>query len=49
LQDGRTPDPSYREFVPGYAVTLYGSEGKTVDYVLFSDSTVRVATVANGT
>jgi hypothetical protein len=44
LQDGRTLDPSYREFVPGYAVTSYGSQGKTVDYVLFSDSAVRAAT-----
>ena len=44
LQDGRTLDPSYREFVPGYAVTSYGSQGKTMDYVLFSDSAVRAAT-----
>jgi hypothetical protein len=44
LQDGRTLDATYREFVPGYAVTSYGSQGKTVDYVLFSDSAVRVAT-----
>lgn len=44
LQDGRTLDRSYREFVPGYAVTSYGSQGKTVDYVLFSDSAVRAAT-----
>ena len=44
LQDGRTLDPSYREFVPGYAVTSYGSQGRTVDYVLFSDSAVRAAT-----
>lgn len=44
LQDGRTLDISYREFVPGYAVTSYGSQGKTMDYVLFSDSAVRAAT-----
>jgi hypothetical protein len=44
LQDGRTLDPNYREFVPGYAVTSYGSQGKTMDYVLFSDSAVRAAT-----
>jgi ATP-dependent exoDNAse (exonuclease V) alpha subunit len=44
LQDGRTLDASYREFVPGYAVTSYGSQGKTMDYVLFSDSAVRAAT-----
>lgn len=46
LHDGRTLDPNYREFVPGYAVTSYGSQGKTVDYVLFSDSAVRAATNA---
>jgi len=39
-------DASYREFLPGYAVTSYGSQGKTVDYVLFSDSTVKAATSA---
>jgi conjugative relaxase-like TrwC/TraI family protein len=44
LRDGRTLDASYREFVPGYAVTSYGSQGKTMDYVLFSDSAVRAAT-----
>jgi conjugative relaxase-like TrwC/TraI family protein len=44
LQDGRTLDSSYREFVPGYAVTSYGSQGTTVDYVLFSDAAVRAAT-----
>lgn len=44
LRDGRTLDPDYREFVHGYAVTSYGSQGKTVDYVLFSDSAVRAAT-----
>ena len=31
---------------PGYAVTSYGSQGKTVDYVLFSDSTIKAATNA---
>lgn len=46
LRDGRTLDPGYREFVPGYAVTSYGSQGKTVDYVLCSDSAVRAATNA---
>jgi conjugative relaxase-like TrwC/TraI family protein len=46
LADGRVLDDSYREFVPGYAVTSYGSQGKTVDYVLFSDSTVKAATSA---
>jgi conjugative relaxase-like TrwC/TraI family protein len=44
LQDGRTLDPGYRQFVPGYAVTSYGSQGRTTDYVLFSDSAVRAAT-----
>jgi hypothetical protein len=29
-----------------YAVTSYGSQGKTVDYVLFSDSTIKAATNA---
>jgi ATP-dependent exoDNAse (exonuclease V) alpha subunit len=44
LADGRTLDSSFREFLPGYAVTSYGSQGKTVDFVLFSDSAVRAAT-----
>jgi conjugative relaxase-like TrwC/TraI family protein len=46
LTDGRVLDASYREFLPGYAVTSYGSQGKTVDYVLFSDSTIKAATSA---
>lgn len=46
LADGRVLDESFREFLPGYAVTSYGSQGKTVDYVLFSDSTVKAATNA---
>ncbi len=46
LADGRVLDTSYREFLPGYAVTSYGSQGKTVDYVLFSDSTIKAATSA---
>src|SRR5205809_7613705 len=32
--------------LPGYAITSYGSQGKTVDYVLFSDSTIKAATNA---
>ena len=44
LQDGRALEGSYRQFVRGYAVTSYGSQGKTVDYVLFSDSAVKAAT-----
>jgi conjugative relaxase-like TrwC/TraI family protein len=44
LADGRTLDAGFREFLPGYAITSYGSQGKTVDCVLFSDSAVRAAT-----
>ena len=40
-------DKEFREFLPGYAVTSYGSQGKTVDYVLFSDSTIKAATNAH--
>ena len=46
LSDGRVLNKSFREFLPGYAVTSYGSQGRTVDYVLFSDSTVKAATNA---
>jgi hypothetical protein len=46
LTDGRVLDSRYREFQAGYAVTSYGSQGKTADYVLFSDSTVKGATNA---
>lgn len=46
LADGRTLPPKYRHFVRGYAVTSYGSQGKTIDHVLFSDSAVRAATNA---
>lgn len=46
LTDGRVLDKSFREFLPGYAVTSYGSQGKTVHYVLFSDSTIKAATNA---
>jgi conjugative relaxase-like TrwC/TraI family protein len=46
LADGRILDKSFREFLPGYSVTSYGSQGKTVDYVLFSDSTIKAATNA---
>lgn len=46
LADGRVLPPHYRHFVRGYAVTSYGSQGKTVDHVLFSDSAVRAATNA---
>ena len=46
LTDGRVLDSSFREFLSGYAVTSYGSQGKTVDYVLFSDATIKAATNA---
>ncbi len=46
LTDGRILDKGFQEFLPGYAVTSYGSQGKTVDNVLFSDSTVKAATNA---
>lgn len=46
LQDGRILSPHYRQFVRGYAVTSYGSQGKTVDHVLFADSAVRAASNA---
>lgn len=44
LSDGRTLAPGFRQFVRGYAVTSYASQGKSVDHVLFSDSTVKAAT-----
>jgi hypothetical protein len=44
LADGRILERYYREFVRGYAVTSYASQGKTVDCVLFSDSAVKAAT-----
>jgi ATP-dependent exoDNAse (exonuclease V) alpha subunit len=44
LEDGRVLPKDYRQFVHGYAVTSYAAQGKTVDYVLFSDSAVRAAT-----
>lgn len=43
LEDGRVLPPSYRQFVRGYAVTSYASQGKTVDQVLFSDSCIKAA------
>ena len=46
LADGRILGKGFREFLPGYAVTSYGSQGKTVDHVLFSDSTIKAATNA---
>lgn len=44
LEDGRILPADYRQFGRGYAVTSYASQGKTVDYVLFSDSMIKAAT-----
>jgi len=44
LTDGRVLPQTFRQFVRGYAVTSYASQGKSVDHVLFSDSTVKAAT-----
>ena len=44
LRDGRTLAKDYRQFVRGFAITSYASQGKTVDYVLFSDSAIKPAT-----
>jgi conjugative relaxase-like TrwC/TraI family protein len=44
LADGRVLSPHFRQFVRGYAVTSYASQGKSVDHVLFSDSAVKAAT-----
>ena len=46
LTDGRTLPASYRQFVRGYAVTSYGSQGKTVDHVLLGDASIGGATNA---
>lgn len=42
----KTLSPSQRVFQRGYAVTSYGSQGKTVDSVIFADATNRAATSA---
>ena len=44
LKDGRVLDKSFRQFVRGYAITSYASQGKSVDHVLFSDSMAKAAT-----
>jgi ATP-dependent exoDNAse (exonuclease V) alpha subunit len=44
LTDGRVLQKDYRQFVRGFAITSYASQGKTVDHVLFSDSAVKAAT-----
>jgi hypothetical protein len=46
LEDGRVLPAYYRQFVHGYAVTSYSSQGKTVDHVIFADSAVKAATSA---
>jgi ATP-dependent exoDNAse (exonuclease V) alpha subunit len=44
LTDGRTLENNFRQFVRGYAITSYASQGKSVNYVLFSDSAAKAAT-----
>jgi hypothetical protein len=44
LKDGRVLDKTFRQFVRGYAITSYASQGKSVDHVLFSDSMAKAAT-----
>jgi conjugative relaxase-like TrwC/TraI family protein len=44
LMDGRILEKDYRQFIRGFAITSYGSQGKTVDHVLFSDSAIKAAT-----
>ncbi len=44
LKDGRVLDKHFRQFVRGYAITSYASQGKSVDHVLFSDSMAKAAT-----
>jgi hypothetical protein len=44
LVDGRVLDKKFRQFVRGYAITSYASQGKSVDHVLFSDSLAKAAT-----
>lgn len=46
LEDGRTLPAHFRQFTRGYAVTSYGSEGKTVDHVPSANSATRAATNA---
>jgi conjugative relaxase-like TrwC/TraI family protein len=44
LKDGRGLGENFRQFVLGYAITSYASQGKSVDHVLFSDSAAKAAT-----
>jgi hypothetical protein len=37
-------DENFRQIVRGYAITSYASQGKSVNYVLFSDSALKGAT-----
>ena len=43
----KTLAPAQRLFVRGYAVTSYGSQGKTVDTVILADAANRAATDAH--
>jgi hypothetical protein len=45
-QNHKTLGPDQRLFVRGYAVTSYGSQGKTVDTVIFADAGTKAATDA---
>ncbi|MCI0535503.1 MAG: hypothetical protein L0Z50_09755 [Verrucomicrobiales bacterium] len=44
LEDGRVLEENYRQFVHGYGVTSYAAQGKTADFVIFSDSAIKAAT-----
>lgn len=44
LTDNRVLPANYRQFVRGYAVTSYAAQGKTADWVIFSDSAIKAAT-----
>jgi uncharacterized protein (DUF1684 family) len=44
LADGRVLGKNFRQFVRGCAITSYASQGKSVDYILFSDSAAKAAT-----
>ncbi|MGH7952161.1 MAG: MobF family relaxase [Limisphaerales bacterium] len=44
LTDGRVLGENFRQFVRGDAITSYASQGKSVNYVLFSDSAAKAAT-----
>jgi conjugative relaxase-like TrwC/TraI family protein len=44
LADGRVLGKNFRQFVRGYAITSYASQGKSVNHVIFSDSAAKAAT-----